>query len=127
MRKSIHTDQGAPPKGPYSQAVVASGTMVYLASQGPIDPATGERIQGAFRQKAERVFQNVTTLLEAAGTDWSHVVRTVVFLNDMGNFAEMNDVYLQFAQAPYPARTTAQSNIGTAEIFVECTAVLPEA
>lgn len=126
MRTPIHTDQGATPRGPYSQAIVASGPTVYVSSQAPLDPETGERISGTFREKAERVFRNVTILLEAAGTDWAHAVKITVYLADLNNFAEMNQVYLNYVTDPYPARTTAQSNVGENEILVDCIAVLPE-
>jgi len=126
MRRAIHTDKGAAPRGPYSQAIVADGPTVYVSAQGPNDPATGARVTGDFRAKAEQVFRNVTTLLEAAGTSWEHAVKVTIILADMANFAEMNELYLQYVREPYPARTTLQSNIGEAEILVDCTAVVPQ-
>lgn len=126
MRKSIYTEQGAPPQGPYSQAIVASGPTVYISSQGPLDPATGQRVSGPFRAKAEQVFANLTTLLEAAGTSWAHAVKVTVYLADMSNFATMNEIYLKHVTEPYPARTTVQSNVGESELVVDCIAVIPE-
>lgn len=126
MRTPIHTDEGVTPRGPYTQAIVASGPTVYISSQGPFEPATNERISGTFLEKAERVFRNLTILLEAAGTDWAHAVKVTIYLADMGNFAEMNQVYLNYVTDPYPARTTAQSDIGENEILVDCIAVLPD-
>lgn len=127
MRKAIHTGEGAPPKGPYSQAIVARGTLVFVSSQGPNAPGSGERIEGSFCEKAERVFENLSILLTAANSSWEQVVKIHVYLNDMSNFAAMNDVYLSYVQEPYPARTTTQSNIGEAEIFVDCVALTIDA
>ena len=127
MRKAIYTDQGAPPKGPYSQAIAASGPTLYISAQGPIDPQTGQSISGAFAEKAERVFENVSILLDAAGSTWSDVLKITIILNDMENFAELNAIYQRYVREPYPARTTLQSNIGANALFVDCIAALPEA
>ena len=70
-------------------------------------------------------FQNITTLLEAAGTSWEHVVKIGIFLDDMNNFAELNQVYLGYVKEPYPARTTAQSNLGDKVLAVDCIALVP--
>ena len=126
MRKQIYTEKGAAPRGLYSQAIVASGPQVYVSAQGPNDPATGQRRLGTFREQAELVFQNVTTLLEAAGTSWAHVVKVNVYLADDANFAEMNEVYGRFCVEPYPARTTLKATIGDSAILVDCIAVVPE-
>ena len=124
MRKQIFTDKGAPPRGLYSQAIVADGPQVYVSAQGPIDPQTGELKLGSFREQAERVFQNVTILLEAAGTSWEHVVKVNVYLADDANFAEMNEIYGQYCTEPYPARTTLKASIGQSAIVVDCVALL---
>ena len=128
MRKEIFTEKGAAPKGPYSQAIVAGGPMVFASGQGPVDPATGEMQLGSFSEQAELVFDNITTLLEAAGTSWANVVRTGVFLADLSNFAEMNEIYQRYLQKPYPARTTVGAGLsGGMLIEVDCIAVVPEA
>jgi 2-iminobutanoate/2-iminopropanoate deaminase len=128
MRKEIFTEKGAAPKGPYSQAIVAGGSMVFVSGQGPVDPVTGEMQIGSFREQAELVFDNITTLLEAAGTSWANVVRTGVFLADLSNFAEMNEIYQRYLQKPYPARTTVGAGLsGGMLIEVDCIAVVPEA
>jgi len=126
MRKQISTEKGAKPRGPYSQAIVADGPQVYVSAQGPTDPKTNERKMGCFREQAEQVFQNVTTLLEAAGTSWEHVVKVTVFMADDRHFAEMNEVYQQFCVEPYPARTTIRATIGDSALVVDCIAVLPQ-
>ncbi len=128
MRKEIFTEKGATPKGPYSQAIVAGGPMVFVSGQGPVDPATGDMKLGSFREQAELVFDNITTLLEAAGTSWANVVRVGVFLADLSNFAEMNEVYQRYLQKPYPARTTVGAGLsGGMLIEVDCIAVVPQA
>ena len=126
MRKQILSEKGAEPKGPYSQAIVADGPMVFISGQGPVDPETGEFRFGNFRQQAELTFQNIGALLEAAGTLWEYVVRVGVFLADLDNFAELNEIYGQYFQAPYPARTTVQAGLppGMA-IEVDCIASVP--
>lgn len=127
MRKAIISDKAPKPRGPYSPAIIASGPTVYVSSQGPIDPATDQFVNGTFAEQAERVFQNVTALLEAAGTSWQNAVKVTVFLADFGNFAAMNTIYLNYVSDPYPARTTLQAPIGNSAIGVDCIAVIPEA
>ena len=126
MRKPIQTDKAPKPRGPYTPAIVASGPTLYISSQGPIDPATNQPRGGTFADQADQVFRNLTTLLEAAGTDWSQVVKVTVFLADFANFAQMNEVYLNYVQEPYPARTTVHSRIGQSEVAAECIALVPE-
>ena len=84
MRKQITAETGAPPKGIYSPAIMARGTMVFVSGQGPVDEK-GEFQLGSFEEQARLTFSNVTKLLEAAGTSWANVVRTGVFLADLGN------------------------------------------
>lgn len=126
MRTPISTDKAPLPRGPYSPAMIAHGPTVYVSSQGPIDPATNQMVTGSFEAQAERVFENMSALLEAAGASWDHVVKVSVFLADFGNFAAMNEVYLRYVRAPYPARTTLQAPVGQSAISVDCIAVLPE-
>lgn len=126
MRKEVFTEKGAPPAGVYSQGIVASGTTVYISGQGPLDPATGQRVEGGFREQAIRVFENLSILLEAAGTDWAHVTKVGVFLADLDDFPEMNEIYQQYVSKPYPARTTVGAQLPGIAIEVDCIAVLPE-
>lgn len=127
MRRQIFTARGAEPKGPYSQAIVADGPMVFVSGQGPVDPETGEFRFGSFREQAELTFRNVGTLLEAADTSWAHVVKVGVFLADLGNFAEMNEIYKRYVRGPFPARTTVQAGLPPQmEIEVDCIATIPE-
>ena len=125
MRKAITTEKGAKPRGPYSQAIVAEGPQVFVSAQGPNDPATGQRRTGSFREQAELVFQNVATLLEAAGSSWEHALKVTIYLPDNDNFAEMNEIYLGFVSEPYPARTTINATIGDSALVVDCIALVP--
>jgi 2-iminobutanoate/2-iminopropanoate deaminase len=128
MRKQIIAEKGAKPQGPYSPAIVASGPTVYVSGQGPIDPDTGTLRSGSFREQAELTFQNITTLLEAAGTSWAHVVKVGVFLADLRNFGEMNEIYKTYLTEPYPTRTTVQAVLPpNMAIEVDCIAVIPQA
>jgi 2-iminobutanoate/2-iminopropanoate deaminase len=127
MRKELFTEKGAAPLGPYSQGIVAKGKTVYLSGQGPVDPATGKMQLGTFKEQAELVFKNITTLLEAAGTSWANVVRVGIFLADLGNFAEMNGIYESYLTKPFPARTTVEVGLPPDMLIeVDCIAVVPE-
>ena len=127
MRKAIVSDKAPKPRGPYSPAIIASGPTVYVSAQGPVDPATDQFVSGSFADQAERVFKNVSALLEAAGTSWQHAVKVTVVLADFGNFAAMNQVYANYVTEPFPARTTLEAKIGTSAIGVDCIAVIPRA
>ncbi len=109
MKKEIfRTDKAPAPIGPYSQAVKL-GNLVFLAGQGPVDPATrtvtATDIQGQTRQ----TLLNVKAILEAAGSSLDNVLKTTCFLRDMNDFRAFNDVYAQFFAAEPPARTTVQA------------------
>ena len=126
MRKQIIAETGAPPKGIYSPAIMASGTMLFVSGQGPVDQS-GEFQLGSFEEQAKLTFDNITKLLEAGGTTWANVVRVGVFLADLGNFAKMNEIYQVYLTEPYPARTTVQAGLPPGmEIEVDCVALLPE-
>jgi 2-iminobutanoate/2-iminopropanoate deaminase len=127
MRKEIFSETGAPPKGYYSQAIAAQGTLLFVSGQGAVDPVSGEFRFGSFEEQARLTFENVTALLKAAGTSWSNVIKVSVFLADIANFAEMNQIYQSYAVKPYPARTTVQSGLVPGmEIEVDCIAVIPD-
>ena len=127
MKKPIVSAKGAPPLGPYTPAILASGPTLYISAQGPIDPETGKFIAGAFREQAILVLENITSLLEAGNTSWDNVVKVTLFLEDMANFAEFNELYAQYVTKPYPARTVAQSNLTIAAVAVDCIALVPDA
>jgi len=103
----IIATEGAPKAiGPYSQAI-AAGELVFCAGQGALDPATGAAVGGGdVRAETERTLANLAAVLEAAGSDLAHVVKTTVFLIDMGDFTAMNEVYAKHFGAHRPARST---------------------
>ena len=108
MEKKIVATNAAPAAiGPYSQAVILGG-MLYTSGQIPLDPATGEVVTGSIEDQAHLVFKNLKAVLEAAGTDFEHVVKTTVFLADMNDFAAMNGVYAQYFTGAFPARSAVQ-------------------
>ncbi len=99
----IHTDQAPKAIGTYSQAIRA-GNTVYLSGQIPLDPATGELVQGDMETQIRRVFDNLRAVARAAGGDLSAVAKLNVFLTDLGHFALVNKVMAEYFQPPYPAR-----------------------
>ena len=107
MKDAITSTNAPKAIGPYSPAVRA-GNMVFLSGQVPMDPATGNLIDGDVAAQTRRVFDNLGALLTAAGLSFAHVVRTTVFLADMNDFAAMNTVYTTYFAEPYPARSTVQ-------------------
>lgn len=104
MKQPINSPLAPAAIGPYSQAVEAGGT-VYVSGQLPIDPATGDFPEGGIDVLTRRSLTNLQAILREAGLELSNVVKTTVFLADMADFAEMNKVYAEFFQAPFPARS----------------------
>lgn len=102
--KALHTEQAPAAIGPYSQAIEVNG-FIFASGQLPIDPATGEFAEGGVKEQTRQSLTNASRILESAGVDLSHVVKTTVFLADMADFASMNEVYSTFFKAPYPARS----------------------
>lgn len=107
MKIAIETKKVPAPIGPYSQAVVANG-MVYTSGQIAIDAATGEYTPATVIEETERVMRSLEALLEASGSDFSNVVKSSIFLQNMADFAEVNAVYSNFLTAPFPARETVE-------------------
>jgi 2-iminobutanoate/2-iminopropanoate deaminase len=107
MRDIVLTDRGPKPIGPYSQAVRTNG-FLFVSGQIAIDPQTGEFVGAGITAQTERVLENVRGILEAAGSNLHHVVKTTVFLKDMNEFAAMNEVYARFFSIAPPARSTVQ-------------------
>ena len=106
--KMISTPDAPDAIGPYSQAVVVDD-WVFLSGQIPIDPATGELIEGDVAAQTHRVMKSLVAVLEEAGSSLSKVVKTTCYLSDMGNFAEMNAVYAEYFGDHRPARATVQA------------------
>ena len=107
MKKAIHTDKAPAAIGPYSQAV-RWGNVIYVSGQIPIDPSTGAFAGEDIAAQTRQSLTNIKNILEAEGLDLSHVVKTTVMLQDIADFAAMNEVYAEFFTAPYPARAAYQ-------------------
>ena len=107
MKKVIATPEAPKAVGPYSQAV-AVGNFLFCAGQIPLDPATGELVEGDATAQTERVLQNVAAVLRANGMTFDNVVKSTVFMVDLGKFADMNAVYSKYFSTPFPARSTIQ-------------------
>ena len=103
QKQIIRTNAAPSAIGTYSQAVKV-GRTVYLSGQIPLDPGTGELVQGEFRQHAQRVLENLKAVAEAAGGSLSDIVKLNVFLTDLANFAAVNEIMGEYFAEPYPAR-----------------------
>ena len=108
MKQVIHTDSAPAAIGPYSQAIQI-GDLLFVSGQVPIDPSTGAIVEGDVKAQAQQSLNNLKAILNAAGTNMGAVVKTTVFLADMNDFAAMNEVYAQFFQEPFPARSAVQA------------------
>ncbi len=107
MRQAVSTPSAPKAIGPYSQAIRA-GSLLFVSGQVPIDPASGQIVNGDIAAQTHRVFQNIGEILKAGGASFDHVVRTTVFLADMNDFAAMNEAYATYFTTPAPARATVQ-------------------
>ena len=107
-KKIISTDAAPKAIGPYSQAVIANG-FAFLSGQIPLDPATNQLIEGDIAAQTERVMEKLKGLLAACGASLSGVVKTTVFIKDMGEFAKMNEVYGRYFAENPPARATVEA------------------
>ncbi len=121
--KEIHTDKAPKAVGPYSQAIKANG-FVFCSGQLPIDPATGAFPEGGIQAQTRQSILNAQAILREAGLDLQNVVKTTVYLADMGDFGAMNEVYAEFFTEPYPARSAVavKQLPKSALVEVECMA-----
>lgn len=108
MKKNLSTPNAPAAIGPYAQGVAASGSMVFVSGQLPIDPATGELCTGAMAEQTRRSMNNVAAILAEAGCTLADVVKTTIFLKDLGDFAEVNGAYAEFFPNDPPARACVQ-------------------
>lgn len=124
MHERISTDNAPGAIGPYSQAVKTGG-FVFCSGQIPIDPATGEFVSSEVAEQTRQVLKNLSAVLEAAGSGLGKVVKTTVFLADMGDFAAMNEVYGTFFVENEPARATVQAARlpRDARVEIDCIAI----
>ena len=108
MKNIINTEKAPAALGPYSQAVEYNG-LIYTAGQIPLDPATGKLVESSFGDRVYQVMHNLKAILEAAGSDFSKVIKTNIFVTDLGNYAELNKIYGEFFAGDYaPARAAIQ-------------------
>jgi 2-iminobutanoate/2-iminopropanoate deaminase len=106
-RTFISTDKAPAALGPYSQAVSANG-FIFISGQLPIDPATGKLIDGTIAEKTTQILNNASIIATAAGTSLDNVVKTTIFLTDLGEFTNMNEAYAKQFSQNFPARSTIQ-------------------
>ena len=102
--KTIHTNNAPAAIGPYSQAIEVNG-FIFASGQIPIDPSTGNFVEGGIKEQTKQAITNAKNILKEAGTDLAHVVKTTVYLANMADFAAMNEIYATFFQQPFPARS----------------------
>jgi 2-iminobutanoate/2-iminopropanoate deaminase len=108
MRQIVHTDNAPAAIGPYSQGIVAGGTFVFTAGQLPMDPLSGEVVGKDITEQTHRALQNVQAILEAAGSSLDKAIKVTVFLQNMDDFAAMNEVYAQYFKDSPPARSAIE-------------------
>ena len=126
-RQVIFTDNAPKPIGPYSQAIVANG-FVYVAGQGPIDPAVGKIVEGGIVEQTAQVLKNLSAILAAAGTSLDQVVKTTVYLHAINDFPLMNKVYAEYFNGPTPPARTTVGDLDLPlgiQVEIEVIAVLP--
>lgn len=102
--KAISTTSAPKAIGPYSQAIQV-GNFIFTSGQIPIDPSTGTIVDGGIKAQARQSLQNIKAIMEESGIEMKNIIKTTVFLSDMNDFAEMNEVYAEFFTEPYPARS----------------------
>lgn len=122
MREPIRTPGAPNPIGPYSQAIVVDG-LLFCSGQGPIDPATGQLVEGGVVEQTEQTLRNLGAILAAAGLSYGDVVKTTCYLADMDDFRAFNEVYATFFATPAPARTTIEAARLPMDILVEIEAI----
>jgi len=124
MKKAIFTEQAPKAIGPYSQAIRAGG-LVFVSGQIPLDPASGQIVEGDIAAQTRRVLENLKAILAAAGSSLDRAVRTTIFLTDLGHFDVVNQVYGEFFKETPPARSTVQVSRLPKNVLVEidCIAV----
>ena len=118
MKEIISTSNAPAAIGPYSQAIKA-GNLLFISGQVPLDPATGEVVEGDITVQTRRVLDNVKAILTEAGADFSNVVKTTVFLKDMNDFVPMNRVYAEYYPENCPARSAVQVGRLPKDVSVE--------
>lgn len=124
--RTLQTKDAPSAIGPYSQGIIAGG-FLFTAGQIPLDPATMEIVPGDVQAQTDRVMRNLTAVLNAAGTDWGHVVKTTVYLADMADFPKMNEIYAKHLGDARPGRSTvaAAGLPRNVRVEIDCIAQVP--
>lgn len=122
-KQAIHTDAAPAAIGPYSQAI-RHNNAVYVSGQIPLDPATGEMVKGGIEAQVRQVFKNISAVAEAAGSDLSRALKITIFLTDLGNFSQVNEIMAEYFAEPYPARAAVEVSALPKGADVEADAVL---
>lgn len=122
MKQIIHTDSAPKAIGPYSQAIVLNG-LVFLSGQIPLDPATGAIVEGGIEEQTTRVLENLKAVLEAAGASLDSVLKTTIYVKDLGDFAKINEVYGRYFASNPPARATVEVARLPRDVKVEIEAI----
>ena len=124
-KQTVHTDKAPKAIGPYSQAIIYNG-IAYLSGQIPLDPASGQVVEGGIAEQTERVMRNLEAVLAASGSSFRQVLKTTVFLADMAEFPKMNEVYAMYFPENPPARATVQAAglPRAVRVEIECVAVV---
>ena len=122
MKQIIATDKAPAAIGPYSQAV-KTGNLIFTSGMIPIDPATNTLVEGGIEVQATRAIENLKALLEAAGSGLDKVVKTVVFIKDMNDFAKVNEIYATFFTDAYPARSCVEVARLPKDVLIEIEAI----
>jgi 2-iminobutanoate/2-iminopropanoate deaminase len=123
-RRAVETGDAPAPVGPYSQAVEAEGVL-YLSGQVPLDPETGELVEGGAAEQARKCLENLDAVCRAAGTRLQDAARLTVYVTDISRFADVNEVYSEFFESPFPARVTIGVAALPAGATVEIDATVP--
>ncbi len=122
MKHVVKTDKAPQAIGPYSQAIEVNG-IVYTSGVVPIDPATGNVVEGDIKIQATRVFDSMKALLEAAGSSCEDVIKTTVFIKDMNDFAALNEIYAEYFTGDFPARSCVEVARLPKDVLIEMEAV----
>ncbi|MBV6639915.1 MAG: RidA family protein [Cyclobacteriaceae bacterium] len=125
MKKIIYSDKAPAPIGPYSQAVSVNG-MVYISGQIPIDQATGDLVSGSIEDETHQVMKNIGFILAAAGLTYSNIVKTSIFVKDLGNFGRINEVYGNYFDKQPPARETVEVSRLPKDVNIEISCIAAE-